>query len=298
MKKLFLLSVILTVTVFFFSCDSTKQLASSNQTALEAYHAGNYSKALSLWENIIKSYEQKNESKSCNVYTNAGMAALKLGMTDKAIDYLKKAGYSDFSNEDTYLTLAEIYRKKDNLSLELVNLETYLKKYPHGKQTDFASQRLLELYVESDNLDKAVNLWKTLSPQQQSLTANMESYLAINSKLNNNKTCLTLSGNLLQKNSKNGAALQWRANYYFWKAENHYQKELKEYNAHKTRKQYAHLLKALDQVSANYKKALTYAKTLYAVDPTPKTAKLISRCYNRLDNKKKAAYYKKLAQKK
>ena len=295
MNRFISLSLIIISAITFFSCDSTKQLAQTNQTAEAAYQAGDYQKALGLWENIIHSYEHKGASKTCPAYTNAGMAAEKLGQTDKAIDYLKKADYSDLNNEDTYLTLANIYRKKDNLSLELVNLETYLKKFPKGKQTTYANKRLLQLYVESDNLEKAVALWKTLPQEEQQNISNIENYLLINSKLKNNETCLALSKELLQKDNNNVTALNWLANYYFWKAENRYQKELKDYEAHKTRKQYAHLLKALDKVSATYKKSLTYGKRLYKVNPTPATARLLSRCYNRLDDKKKAAYYKKLS---
>ncbi len=290
-----LISVLIAVTLF--SCDSTKQLAQTQQSAQTAYNNGEYAKALSLWENVINSYKQKGETKKCPVYTDAGMAALKLGQTDKAIDYLKQADYSDFSNENTYLTLADIYRQKDNLSLELVNLETYLARFPEGSETAKAKKRLLALYAESENWEKGETLWKTLTPDQQNDTENMESFLAISSALDNIQIAFELSNKLLKKDPTNEAALSWLAYHYFWKAENLYQKEMKAYEGHKTRKQYAKLLKALDQVSADYKKSLGYGKTLYKSNPTPKTAKLLSRCYNRLDDKKKAAYYKKLAAK-
>ncbi len=295
MNKILLLLLSAFIVVALFSCDSTKQLAQTGQSAQTAYANGEYAKALSLWENVINSYNQKGESKKCPVYTDAGMAAYKLGQTDKAINYLKQADYSDFSNENTYLTLADIYRQKDNLSLELVNLETYLTRFPEGSQTAKAKKRLLALYAESENWEKAETLWKTLTPQQQEETKNMESFLIVNDALNNYETCLKLSHRLLTANPTNKVALNWLANYYFWKAEKHYQKEMKAYEAHKTRKQYAHLLKELDKVSAGYKKSLGYGKKLYKVSPTAQTAKLLSRCYNRLDDKKKAAYYKKLA---
>jgi tetratricopeptide (TPR) repeat protein len=295
--KRFLLLVLTGITLVFSSCDSTKQLANTAQSAQQAFDRGDYAKALEMWEEVINSYKQKDAVNQCPVYTDAGMAALKLGQTDKAIDYLKQAGYSDFSNENTYLTLADIYRQKDNLSLELVNLETYLTRFPEGTQSAKAKKRLLALYVESENWEKAASLWETLTPEQQNDTENIESFLIVNSALNNNETCLKLSDRLLRANENNVVALDWLANYYFWKAEKRYQKEMKDYKAHQTRKQYAHLLKALERVSSEYKKSLHYGTKLYKVNPTAKTAKLLSRCYNRLDNKKKAAYYKKLADK-
>lgn len=297
MNKIFSLTILLFTAVTFFSCDSTKQLTLSNKNAQTAYDTGDYAKALGLWESIIQNYEHKGQSKGCNVYTKAGIAALKLGQIDKAIDYLKKADYSDFSNEDTYLTLANIYRKKDNLSLELVNLETYLNRFPEGAQSAEVKNRLLALYAESENWDKAVSLWKTMTPEQQKIASNIESFLVVNNALNNHEICFNLSKTLLKNNTDNKAALKWLSGYYFWTSEKKYQKELKDYEAHKTRKQYAHLLKALDEVSAGYKKSLGYGKRLYKVNPTSETAKLISRCYKRLDDKKRAAYYKKLAEK-
>ena len=296
MKKIFLLMV-LGIAIAFTSCDSSKQLVKTQQSAQQAFDKGEYANALRMWEEVIAAFKQKDAVNQCPVFTNAGMAAYKLGQTDKAIDYLKQATYSDFSNENTYLTLAAIYQQKDNLSLELINLEAYLSRFPEGSQSAEVKKRLLALYAESENWEKAETLWKTLTPQQQEETKNMESFLIVNGALNNNETCLKLSGRLLSANENNEVALDWLANYYFWKAENRYQKEMKDYKAHQTRKQYAHLLKALDRVSAEYKKSLNYGTKLYKVNPTAKTAKLLSRCYNRLDNKKKAAYYKKLADK-
>ncbi len=297
MKKIvsFLLPVLLMFALF--SCDTGKQLSKTSQTAQQAFNQGDYSKALGLWEEVINNYKQKGEEAKCPVYTDAGIAAYKLGNIDKAIDCLKQAKWSDFSKEETYLTLAEIYRKKDNLSMELVNLENFLDKYPNSPKRSEVRKRLFVLYQESDNFEKGEQLWDSLSPQSQNDEALLEAFLLMNEKQKNDKKCQEISEQLLTQNKNNAAALRWLANNTFWKTEKHYQEELKAYEKHKTRKQYAHLLKELKTISADYKTALSYAKQLYAIDPTPETALLISKCYNRLDDKKKAAYYKSLANK-
>jgi len=294
MNRIFLL-IVLGIAISFTACDSSKQLAKTQQTAQQAYNNGDYTTALNLWEGVIADYEQKDNKKQCPVYTGAGMAAKKLGQTDKAINYLKQANWSEFSNEETYLTLADIYREKDNLSLELVNLETYLEKFPQGAGRSDVNKRLFELYIESDNLDKALNMWGNLSSEQQSEIELLQGYLKVNDKLDNDTVCLEVSNKLIGLDEHNDVALKWLSNYYFWKAEKKYQAEMKTYEKHKTRKQYKILLKALDQVTVEYKKSLNYALSLYKLNPEPKTAKLISKCYTRLDNKKKAAYYKRLA---
>ena len=292
MNKIALAIISGIIAITLFSCGTSSKISKTQQSAQQAFDQGDYTKALNLYENIINSYKQKGTENQCPVYTNAGIAAQKLGQTDKAIDYLKQASWSDFSNEKTYLTLAGIYRKKDNLSLELVNLESYIEKYPAGDSINEARKRLFELYVESDNLDKAINLWEKLTPEQQADKSLLEGYLKVNDKLDNDSACLEISNKLLKADKNNKAALWWLADYYFWKAEKRYKKELETYNQHKTRKQYAHLLKVLDEVTVQYKKSLNYADRLYKVEPTAKTAGLLSKCYNRLGDKKKSKFYK------
>jgi len=292
MNKIALAIISGIIAFTLFSCGTSSKISKTQQSAQQAFDKGDYTKALNLWENIINSYKQKGTENKCPVYTDAGVSALKLGQTDKAIDYLKQASWSDFANDDTYLALAEIYRKNDNLSLELVNLETYTEKYPTGDSINEARKRLFELYVESDNLEKAINLWDKLTSEQRLNKSLLEGYIKVNDKLGNDSVCMEISNKLLKADKNNKVAISWLADYYFWKAEKRYKKELDAYNTHKTRKQYAHLLKVLDEVTVQYKKSLNYADRLYKVDPTAKTAGLLSKCYNRLGDKQKSKYYK------
>lgn len=296
MRRIFFigLSVLLFAT---YSCDSGKQLAQTKQTAQTAYNSGNYQQALELWESLISSSKQKGSEKQCVAFTGAGMAANKLGQSDKAIDYLKQATYGEFSTEDTYLTLAEIYQEKDNLSLELENLEIYETKFPQGKEIKKVNKRLFQLYVEIENWDSALTFWNKLTETQQSETQQIENYLTVNDKLGNDEICKDLSKKLLNNDENNIAALNWLANYYFWKAEKRYNKEMKIYEQKKTRKQYAHLLNVIDEVTVEYKQALKYGKKLYKLEPVPANAKLLGNTYSRLNYKDKAEYYQKLGKK-
>ena len=296
MKRIFFIG--LTVLLFVTNaCDSGKQLAQTKQTAQTAYNNGDYAKALEVWEGMINTSKHKGSEKQCIVLTNAGMAAQKLGQTDKAIDYLKKATYSDFSNEDTYFTLAEIYAEKDNLSLELENLEIYETRFPHGKNIENVNKRLFELYVEIENWEKALNIWEKLTPEQKLETQQIESYLTVNDKLGNEEKSKELALQLLKHDEDNIPALNWLANYYFWKAEKRYNKEMKIYEQKKTRKQYAHLLKVIDEVAVEFNVALKYGKRLYKLDPTSANAKLLGNTYSRLNYKDKAEYYQDLGRK-
>lgn len=297
MKRIFFIG--LTVLLFAtYACDSGKHFAQTKQTAQTAYNSGNYAQALELWESIINTHKQKGTEKQCSAFTNAGMAAQKLGQTDKAIDYLKQATYGEFSTGDTYLTLAKIYKEKDNLSLELENLEIYETKFPQGEEIEEINKRLFELYVEIENWDNAFTFWDKLTEVQQSETQQIEYFLRVNDKMGNDGTCKELSTKLLKKDENNIAALNWFSNYYFWKAEKRYNKEMKIYEQKKTHKQYAYLLKVIDKVAVEFNTGLKYAKRLYKLDPTPANAKLLGNTYSRLNYKDKAEYYQKLGKKK
>jgi tetratricopeptide (TPR) repeat protein len=293
MKKIFLISI--SILLFALnSCDTGKQLSQSKQTAQTAYENGDYQQALSIWEGMINTAKEKGSEKQCTAFTNAGMAANNLGQTEKAISYLKKATYSEVSNENTYFTLANIYKRKDNLSLELENLEFYLEKFPEGKEITTVSLRLFDLYTEIENWEKAMDFWTRLTESQKSNTLQIENYLLVNDELGNDLKCMELSNQLLKTDENNIAALKFLSSYYFWKAEKRYQKEMKIYEKKKTRKQYAILLNVIDEVAVEYKQALKYAKKLYKQDPKPVNAKLLGNTYSRLNYKDKAAYYQKL----
>ena len=296
MRNIFFIGIIILLFVTN-ACDSGKQLAQTKQNAQTAYNNGDYAKALELWEGLINSSKQKGSEKQCVIFTKGGMAAQKLGQTDKAIDYLKQATYSEFSNEDTYYTLAEIYNEKDNLSLELENLEIYKDKFSQGKNIEKVNLRLFELYVEIENWEKALNFWKQLTTNQKSETQQIENFLLVNDKLGNDEKSKELALQLLKLDEYNIAALNWLANHYFWKAEKRYNKEMKIYEQKKTRKQYAHLLKVIDEVAIEFNTALKYAKRLYKLDPIPANAKLLGNTYSRLNYKDKAKYYQDLGKK-
>jgi tetratricopeptide (TPR) repeat protein len=296
MKK-FLLPILLSMLIAAVSCDGGKSLTQTKQTAQAAYNSGDYTKALKLWEEVIKSYVKKSEEKQCPVYTEAGMAAMKLGRTEKAEQYLKQASWGNLSTAKTYLSLSEIYKEKDNLSLELEYLEVYAQKFPGGQDIEYVDLRLYELYVEIDSYDKALEFWRKLKPESQSGTETQELLIKVYSGLEMNAEAVSTAKTLLSTETDNIAANKWLANYYFWKAEKRYQKEMKIYKKKKTRKQYSHLLKVIDEVAIEFKQALKYGKKLYKLEPNQENAKLLGNTYDRLNYKDKAKYYQDLGKK-
>lgn len=285
----------MTLVFTMSGCGTGKQLAQKNETAESCYRAGNYNDALSAYREIIVIYENNNNSTECPVYTKAGESALKSSNAKLAIVYLKKAKNTRFANEGTYFLLSRGYEQIDNLSLEIGALSDYLEKYPDGKEAVVVKTRLFHTYVESDNLDKALDLWPDVHANGQQNIELLEAYFKMNKGLDNTDACNNVTQQLLGLDADNIVALTWFGKQYYRKAEDRYQKEMKAYEKKKTNKQYRILLKALDMVTADFKKSLTYFKKLYTLQPTPENANYLGHIYGRLSNKKKEAYYKELA---
>jgi hypothetical protein len=263
-----------------------------------AYNQKNYATALLLWNKTIAKYEKRNKGIQCPVYAKAAMAALKLGKEGEARSLLTKAIYSTYAKPTDFIQLAHLYRKINNLSLEMDALEKYAKKYPSGKDISTVHERLFATYVESENWQEAIQLWEKLPAsfrtKPENKTGMLKAYMGQEDKASADK----LAAEILTSDPKNLTALSWLGKKYFWKAENRYQSEMKAYNQNKTRQQYVHLLHAFKLVTVDFKKSLLYFRKLYSLQPNAENALFLGNIYARLDNPAKAKYYHHLAQQK
>lgn len=296
--KMKYLNLILVVSVVYLlsACGSGKVLTQKKTDAESHFQNNEYSNALAAYKEVINIYEVNNNSAECPVYTNAGISAYETGDYKLAISYLKNDEVSNFKREETFHYLAKSYKAIDNLSLELLALNDYIINYPQGKDIIDIKSRLFLIYVEVENYDPALELWPVVKETNPSDVSLLEAYLTINQGLDNIDTCKSVANELLNVNPENIPALEWLGKYYYRLAEDRYQKEMKAYDKKKTNKQYRILLKALDIVTVDFKKSLKYFKTLYDVQPNSEYANYLSHIYNRLSDKKKAQYYKKLSE--
>ena len=289
-------SVIIRVTILIFlgSCSGGRHLEVST-SAESAFREGNYEKSLEQSEQIIGDVEAKGKSAAGNVYSLAGISAYKLEEYDKSLRYLTKARQQEFSDEYMYLYLARNYRHIDNLSKEITALETYLVEYPDGKDIGKVRERLYQTCLESENFELAEELWTKMDSSSRDDVTNLEIYLNLNRKQENDSLCNAAAALILEKDSENELALSWLGEFYYRKAENSYQEQMKAYKKNRTHKQYAILLKAFKQVSADFKKSRDYYLKLYNLNPAPEYARYLGNIYTRLEDEKKADYYKKKA---
>lgn len=273
------------------SC-TTMQLTNQGE---KAFQSGDYTAALEAWEQVINGYESQAQSAEGEIYFKAGMAAYELDQTDKAQKYLEVARFQKYPSPKVYTTLATIYRDIDNLSKEITALQEYRENFPQGEEIEPLTRRLFETYVESENWQWAVDLWPQLSVGAKEDLSFMTGYLQASRKVENNQVCNDLATKILKLDAKNTQALEWFALKYYHLAEDTYVTEMRAYKHNRTTKQYNRLLKKLKQVYPNFRRSRDYFLQLYKQDPKAEYAQYLAIIYNRLDQKKKAAYYQRKA---
>jgi len=277
----------LLIILIMSSC-ATQKLTKEGKTA---YQSNNYEAALNAWDQVIEKYESRGNKAEATLYYKAGLAAKKLEQTSKARKYLETAENMEFSSPKLYIALSEIYKTIDNLSKEIIALEDYHEKYPQGDKIDTITIRLFGTYVQSENWNPAIEIWPEIEEQAQNDVDLLSGYLTVNKNLENEKVSKKLADKILNQQPKNITALEWYGEYYFWKAENLYVKEMTAYKNNRTTSQYKKVLKALDEVYPTFEKARNVFLKLYKLDPKPKYADLLGKIYTRLDEEKKARYY-------
>ena len=286
------------IIVLFIGCTSTKQVKETGYAAKTNFELGNYADALSEYETIIADYVELKKTDECPVYSHAGISALNLDQTQKGLQYLKQATYTPFADENTYAAMARTYRNIDNLSLEIEALEAYVEKFPAGAEIDQMKNRLFETYVESENWDLAYDLWPEIEAQVKMEIKYIEDYYHVNNALDNAELVEQLAGQLLDMNDENLAGLEFMAKKYYNIAENRYQEEMAKYEENKTRTQYAKLLEALDETTADFKISLGYFESLYSFNPRSTYANYMGNIYARFNDQEKADFYHNLSKEK
>ncbi|MFW5974589.1 MAG: tetratricopeptide repeat protein [Bacteroidota bacterium] len=280
----------LLVLILVQSCSTTSVIDEGES----AYQEGNYEKALSKWEDHIKEKEQNLKSVDSSIYFKAGMAARELDMSEKALDYFESADNAGYASPELYLMLSQMYKNIDNLTLEIEALESYHKKFPDGEAIDKVNTRLFETYVESEQWNKAEDLWPQLPDKTKAELEKQKDWFEVNKNLENDKKCNKLAGEILEKDPDNLAALEWNALKYFEKADDLYIKVMKEYNEKRSRENYNKLLEAWDVIWPDFKTSRDYFEKLYDLEPKPRYANYLGHIYKRMDKDQKAEeWYKK-----
>ncbi len=284
-------TVIVLITFLIAACSAPKVVVNYKSNAEQAELTGNYGEAAAAWKTYIQQQTQSNAEIEGATFAHAAKTAYKAGMTDQAEEWFQQAKYKNYADAEMYRTLAEIYRKQNNLSKELEALEFYADNF--RENIDEVNSRLFQIYSDINQNEKALQAWNRLDADSVKSEELLETYFSINKKMENTEVADSVSRILLEMNPENVEALEWNAYKYYWKGEKLYQREMEKYKTNNTTGQYKRLLKQLDVVTADFKKALTYFDKLWEIDPGKKYASYMANIYARFDEEDKASYYRK-----
>jgi tetratricopeptide (TPR) repeat protein len=276
-------------------CSAPKNLVSFKENAETAENAGNYEEAVEAWKNYFSQFPEMNDLDG-SVYAQAAQTAWRADNAEQAEVWFDQARYRDFASVEMYSTLAEIFRKQDNLSKELSALE-YLNENFEG-EVEGVNSRLFSIYEEIDMTEKALDAWEEMPHEVKNREQNLDKYFEMHRQLGNEEVLDSVSLALLQLNPENINGLEWNATKIYHRAEDRYQREMGKYENNRTRRQYRILLGELDKVTADFKEALGYFEKLWELKPESRKeyAGFMSNIHVRFNDKQKANYYRGFAE--
>jgi tetratricopeptide (TPR) repeat protein len=289
--KLSIKILIMSTAIFVVSCSAPKVLSDYKMNAEQAGLDGDFEKALTEWKQYFAQFPGMNDLGG-GIYAQAAQTAYKAGETNQAIEWYDQARYRDFASAEMYSTLAEIYRKQNNLSKELSALE-FLQENFDG-EIEGVNSRLFAIYDEIDMTEKALDVWEEMPQEAKGTEPNLEKYFELNKQLGNGEILDSVSLVLLELNPENVNGLEWNATKIYHQAEQRYQREMKKYENNRTRSQYRILLKELDKVTADFRVALGYFEKLWELKPESRKeyAGYMSNIHVRFNDEQMASYYR------
>ena len=273
------------------SCSVNKQLVELENAGSKALSEKNYEQAFAAFDSIISINKAKGKETSGVIYRDAGIAAYELGNTKKAIEYIEQAKGLESANALAYFSLAKVYLKIDNLSREIINLDTYLEKYPEGEDVNQVRCQLYIAYVKSENWSYASSLWNGLNENCKSTANVLKAHLKELRQGEDWPSIMLVAKKLLKLEKNNLEAKEALALGLYTTSEESYQTEMKAYQKNRTNSQYRRLLKELEIINANFKQARDIFEELYKIKPESKYATYLGNIYTRFENKKRATYY-------
>jgi tetratricopeptide (TPR) repeat protein len=282
------------ILILLAACSGIRQIETT-ASAEEAFRDKDYRTALALSGEIIGKGEARGRQSTGTLYSIAGISAFELGDYSRSLDYLLKAQQQEQPDEQATLYLARNYRHLDNLSREITCLRAYLDKFPDGSEAAEVRKRLLVTCTESEDFELAGRLWMEMDSLSREEPGTLETWLQLNRIQGNDAVCDSVASRILLRDPESEPALEWFGEAYFWKAENQYQYQMKAYRENRTHKQYAILLEAFRQVSADFRRSRDYFLKLFTLNPDPAYASYLANIFTRLEDEEKASYYKKRA---
>lgn len=287
------ISLIVLAVIFVTGCGAPKVTTSYQSLAEQAVAEGNFEAATENWRLFFKQQLLNENEVAPEHYAQAGKMAFRANQPDLALEWFQQAEYGNYADAGMYLDLADIYKEKGDLRKELEALEFYRRNYQDETDLEGVNSRLFQIYTQVKNDERAVEIWPQMRLEDRKKEDNLSRYFTIQRQLDNQSVSDSIAEELLEVNPKNVPALEWLGMKYYNQAEERYQREMKKYETNRTRVQHIKLTQELKTVTADFRKALEYFKTLWEIDQNTKYAAYLVNIYNRFEDPDTANYYRK-----
>jgi tetratricopeptide (TPR) repeat protein len=289
MKKL----LIILSAALLLACNPTAKLPVIKSDADAAFESADYEKAYTLYSNYIDLAKANNVAIENDMIVKLAQACTQTDRTDEAIVLYEQLLQND-QNIHLLAEYAQMLQRDGKANEELALWNKYSSSIRTAELKKLRIERLIFLNASNENYPAIVTLFE----RKGSIQLSKEAQLAcVNALANSKQTDLAVRtcNSLLKENPDYIEALEWKAKYYYHKADERYKYEMAKYNKKKNATTYAYLRRDLKKVSADFRIARDTLIKLRQLDPSNKSyIRYLKNTYLRLDQKDKAAKLEKL----
>ncbi len=282
-KLLFILSIIAIA-----ACNPTAKLPTLQSEADAAFNQADYSKAYPLFAEYIQLATTNNVEVSNELLLKQAQTCAQIDKTDEAT-----AIYDQLLKDDANIGLlaeyAQLLQREGRTDQELALWQSYADKITTPELLKLKAERQVFLNAANENNEAVVTAYEnkgevTLSKEVQ-LT-----YIKALEATDKAGTAVKACNELLKEQPDYEAALEWKAKYYYNKAEDRYKYEMAKYNRNKNATTYAYLRRDLKKVSADFRMARETFLKLRQLNPKDQSyIRYLKNTYLRLEQKDDAA---------
>ncbi|WP_430812339.1 MULTISPECIES: tetratricopeptide repeat protein [unclassified Carboxylicivirga] len=289
MKKLLILLSAAVLT----ACNPLAKLPGLQENATNAFDNGNYEKAYTLYAEYINLANDNNAILDESILINQAHTCAKLDKIDEAASLYDQL-LQDENNIDLLIDYAQMLQDAGREDAELKLWNEQADKIKEAKLQSLKTERLIALNAIQENHNAVIEVFENkgdVSVTKEAHLAYVNALSGIEKEVEAAKAC----NDLLKTHPNYQDALEWKAKYYYNKAEERYKYEMAKYNKNKNATSYAYLRRDLKKISVHYRIARDTFIKLHEMDPSNRAyMKYLKNVYLRLDQNKEAAQMDKL----
>ena len=270
------------------ACNPTAKLPSIQTQADAAFEQADYSKAHVLYSEYISLAKTNNVEVSKDLLIKQAQACGQLDLIDEAAEIYNML-LKDEANIKLIAEYAQMLQSNEKVDEELVLWNTKKEQIKEIELTKLATERLIFLNQSKENYNAILLLFESKGDVKLSKEASMVNIKALEAT-NKSHPAAIACNDLLKEYPDYAEALEWKASYYYNKAEKKYQYEMAKYNKKKNATTYAYLRRDLKKVSADFRISRdTFLKLRKQDDANKSYIRHLKNIYLRLDQKAEAA---------